>query len=341
MKKFLTFLLILILLLGGGALYGWNYYNGVGEKPLKTEEETILVTVEPNDNFSSVLNRLDNEGLLKNLLVTRIYFRYHPKETKLKPGTYTVHAQGTLHEIIEELNTGKDINEIVVTLPEGLNVERMGEVFEEKGMFTKDAFVNAVANYPTPTWLENLEGRRYAMEGFLFPSTYKFKRGQTPEYIVDYLYRAFVSQMNSIASELGTSIPTSKWNEVLTIAAMIEREAANTEEMPVISSVIYNRMAANMKLQIDATVVYALGLSAKDHVTLDDLKVVSPYNTYLNKGLPLGPIASPGAAAIKAALRPAQNTGYLYYVLNPATDSHFFTANYNEFLQKKAEYANN
>jgi UPF0755 protein len=339
LKKFLIFLLILILLIGGAALYGWNYYNDIGQRPLTTNEDLIEIVVEPNDNFSRLLTRLDDEGLVRNLLLTRIYFRNNPIETALKPGTFEVHGKGTLHEIITELNEGEDIYEITVTIPEGMTIERMGEVMEEKELFSKDAFIEAARNYIVPSWLENIDQRRYVLEGFLAPATYKFKKGQTPSYVVDTMYKAFVSRMFGIIEELDETLPTSEWNEIITIASMIEREAANIEEMPRISSVIYNRLAIRQKLQIDATVVYALGLNSKDTVTLDDLKVDSPFNTYVVGALPVGPISNPGAAAIKAALRP-EVTEYTYYVLDPAAGQHFFTSDYNEFLRKKGEFAN-
>lgn len=338
MKKFLIFLLILVLVFGGAALYGWNYYNEIGERPLTTDEEIIEITVEPNDNFSRLLTRLDEEGLVKNVLLTRVYFRLNPVETALKPGTFEVHGNGTLHEIISELNEGQDIYEITVVIPEGLTIEQMGEVFEEKGLFTKDEFIAATQNYIVPSWLENNEQRRHVLEGFLASATYKFKLGQKPGYVVDNMYKAFVNRMYSVIEELDENLPTSEWNEIVTIASMIEREAANNTEMPRVSSVIYNRLSKGQKLQLDATVVYSLGLTSKDRVTLDDLKVESPFNTYYINGLPVGPIASPGAAAIKAALKP-EYTEFIYYVLNPSLGEHFFTASYDEFLQKKNEFA--
>jgi UPF0755 protein len=340
LKKFLIFLLLLAVIIGGGALYGWNLYNSVGKHPLDTEEETLLIEVEPNDTLNKVLNKLENEGLLKNLLLTKVYLRYNPVESSLRPGTYEVNAQGSIEEIITELNEGKDLNEIIVTLPEGLTIEKMGEVFENAGMFTKDSFIAAAVSYPVPTWLEAVEGRRYVMEGFLAPNTYKFQKGQTADYVVNYLFKAFVKEMKDIGTELGKELTTDRWNRILTVASMIEREAGNVAEMPMISSVIYNRLAKDMPLQIDATVVYALGLNGTDKVTLDDLKVDSPYNTYKYKNLPLGPIANPGAAAIKAAITPLVSPN-IYYVLDPSKGEHFFTPNYNEFLQKKSEFSGN
>ena len=119
-------------------------------------------------------------------------------------------------------------------------------------------------------------------------------------------------------------------HQAVIIASMIESEAANDAERAQIASVIYNRLAAGMPLQIDATVMYALG-EHKEYLTEEDLQVDSPYNTYLNTGLPAGPICSPGLASLNAALNPA-DTGYLYYALDTETGTHNFYTNYNDFL---------
>jgi UPF0755 protein len=126
--------------------------------------------------------------------------------------------------------------------------------------------------------------------------------------------------------------------ELVTVASLVEKEAANPEERPLIAGVIYNRIRSGMPLQIDATVQYALG-KAKEDLKLDDLDVDSPYNTYRNPGLPPGPIASPGRESIQAALEPAQSD-YLYYVLEADGEEHFFTDDYEEFLEAKNQAEN-
>ncbi len=333
----MIFILVLAVLIGGAALYGWNLYQEAGEKPLKTDEQTMEITVESNDNFSRLFSRLDRQGLVKNLLLTRIYFKNNPVETNLKPGTFVVSAQGSLEEIITELNQGKDIYEIKVTIPEGMNIEGMAEIFEEAGLFSKRFFIDAVNSYITPSWLDNVDQRRFTLEGFLAPATYTLRKEQTPGYVVDLMYKTFVNRMYSIIEEKGLDLPTEEWNRVVTIASMIERETATIEEMPRISGVMQNRLNDNMRLQIDATVIYALGLTAKDKVTLDDLEVSSPYNTYKIGALPVGPISNPGEASIKAALEPEAHD-YIYYILDPTVGEHFFTRSYDEFLQKKREF---
>ena len=325
------------MLIGGTALYGWNLYQESGEQPLKADEETVEIVVEPNDTISRLLTRLDREGLMKNLLLTRFYFKNNPVETKLKPGTFMINSKGSLEEIIKELNQGKDIYEVKVVIPEGMTIEGMGEVFEEAGLFSKRSFIDAVDNYITPSWLSDVDQRRYTLEGFLAPATYTLKKEQTPGYVVDQMYKTFVNRMYDIIEKNKLDLPTEEWNRVVTIASMIERETATVEEMPRISGVMFNRLRESMRLQIDATVLYSLGLTSKDKVTLEDLEVISPYNTYRIKDLPVGPISNPGAAAILAALKP-EDHDYIYYILDPAAGQHFFTRSYDEFLRKKKEF---
>jgi UPF0755 protein len=126
--------------------------------------------------------------------------------------------------------------------------------------------------------------------------------------------------------------------ELLTVASLIEKEASNPEERPLVASVIYNRIRQDMPLQIDATVQYALE-RPKEELSLADLKVDSPYNTYKNIGLPPGPICSPGRQSLEAAINPAQ-TDHLYYVLKPNGEEHFFTSSYEKFLKMKQKYNN-
>lgn len=338
MKKFLIILLFILVIFGGAAFFGYSYYNGIGAEPLKSDEETITVAVESNDSLNRILDRLATEGRLRSLIVTKLYLRYNPLDTNIKKGTYLVRTDSSLEEMVRELREGKDINLVNVTIPEGYTITKMGEVFEKAGLFTKDRFIAAAEAFPVPDWVLDTEFRRYAMEGFLMPDTYGFEKGSTPEYAVERLYQAFVTRMEKLISDAGIDLPTSRWNRVITIAAMIEREAANAAEMPRVASVILNRLDIPMRLQIDATVVYALGKDSTDRVLLSDLEVDSPYNTYRVSGLPIGPIANPGVNAIKAALNPEQ-TDYIYYVLNPAAREHFFTNDYNEFLAKKKEFA--
>ncbi|MCA1740129.1 MAG: endolytic transglycosylase MltG [Actinobacteria bacterium] len=170
-------------------------------------------------------------------------------------------------------------------------------------------------------------------EGFLFPKQYEFGEGADAEQVVDRLleqYRMETEDLDFVAAEKRLNLTE---YELVTTASLIEKESANSEERPIIASIIYNRIRRSMPLQVDATILYVLDESKK-RLSLDDLEVDSPYNTYTNTGLPPGPIASPSRESIEAALKPAQ-TDYLYYVLEADGEKHFFTDDYDEFLETK------
>ena len=166
------------------------------------------------------------------------------------------------------------------------------------------------------------------LEGFLFPDTYEFYQGMTPEAAIDIFLKTFHSKLTAEMWQIADQKKLSM-REVVNIASMIEKEAANDDERAIIASVIYNRMKAGMPLGIDATIQYVLP-EHKETLTDEDLKIDSPYNTRTNKGLPPTPIASPGMASITAALKPAV-TNYYYYALDQATGKHKFFTNSSAF----------
>ena len=209
----------------------------------------------------------------------------------------------------------------------------MQEIFErleENGICTVEELYDAAAeytyNYSFLDWAETGDASR--LEGYLFPDTYEFYQGMQASSAINRFLLNFhgklTADMYAQAEELQITL-----HQAVIIASMIESEAANDSERALIASVIYNRLAAGMPLQIDATVMYALG-EHKDYLTEEDLQVDSPYNTYLNTGLPAGPICNPGLASINAALNP-ESTNYLYYALNTETGEHQFFTNYAEF----------
>src|ERR671939_1142585 len=172
-------------------------------------------------------------------------------------------------------------------------------------------------------------------EGYLFPAKYDFEKSVTAPQIVDRLLEQYLLETQDLDFADAKERLDLTENQVVTVASLIEKEAANPEEKPLIASVIYNRMRKDTPLQIDATIQYALK-RPKASLSMADLKVDSPYNTYQNKGLPPGPICSPGRESLQAALNPA-DTNYLYYVLEADGQKHFFTSDYDEFLRAKAK----
>lgn len=328
---FLSIAVLILILLGGSFLY----YNSVINHPLKGSEE-IEVIVNKGDTLYNLLSKLKNEGKLKNLPLTKLYIKINSVSGNIKPGNYKIQSDITLGNFIDEIKKGNEAdNSVKVTIPEGFDINKIALKLQEAGLVEKEAFINSVKDYAAPEYIKSSKDKKYNIEGFLFPDTYSFKKGSSNNEIIEKMMKRFEEVLEESEKELNKSVSKDKIEETIIIASMIEKEARNKEEMPIIASVMKNRINKKMPLQIDATVLYALG-THKEIVTYKDLEVNSPYNTYKIPSLPAGPIASPGKEAIKAAINPAE-TNYLYYLYDKK-GSHFFTADYNEFLKKKNEF---
>ncbi|WP_426349254.1 endolytic transglycosylase MltG [Alloiococcus sp. CFN-8] len=333
-KKVITIILVFFLIALAGGIF---YYNTVVNNPFSSDEEKVLITIEKEDTLYKLLGSLKEEGKIKNTALIKIYIKLNNIDGNIKPGTYEISTKDNLASFLNIISQGNEKeNSIRVTIPEGFDVEKIAKTLEENGLSTYDEFINAVKGYPIPEYITLSTEKKYNLEGFLFPDTYEFKKDSVPEDIIRIMLTRFEEVLQEIAKDQNTQIPKEDIERYIIMASMIEKEAKTKEEMSTIASVIYNRLEIPMKLQIDATVIYALG-EHKEILTYDDLKVISPYNTYIIDTLPIGPIASPGREAIKAALKP-DTTNYIYYLYNPEAGNHYFTNDYNDFLQKKSEF---
>jgi UPF0755 protein len=298
------------------------------------EEESVTVTVEQGDTLSSVADKLEEAGVIGSATVFKLESRVQGGETQIKVGEYSFVPGEDSEQILETLSSGESVSAFTITVPEGLNLEQTARVVEGEGDIPAEEFESAAAR--TDYGYDFLEDPAIrTTEGFLFPKKYEFERGVDATQVVNRLLRQYLLEKEGLDFARAQDRFNLTEYELVTVASLVEKESANPEERPLIAGVIYNRVRSGMPLQIDATVQYALG-KAKEDLKLDDLDVDSPYNTYRNPGLPPGPIASPGRESIQAALEPAQ-TDYLYYVLEADGEKHFFTDNYEEFLEAKEE----
>ncbi|CAM2078060.1 MAG: endolytic transglycosylase MltG [uncultured Clostridium sp.] len=301
------------------------------KKPLKISDSEV-VNVQEGDSFYSIINRLSSENKIKSPLIIKIYTKLTGLDLEVIPGSHTLDKSMSINDIAKTLKDTNNANAITITIPEGFNVEDIAARVEEKGICTKDEFLNAVKSYPLPSYVKDNPDKRYNLEGFLFPDTYNFEVGVQPEYIIETMIKRFEEVWGKITE--GLDIKEDDIEKVINVASIIEKEARVDEDRPLIASVIYNRLDQDMPLQIDATVIYAHGYYI-ENVRNRHLAIESKYNTYLHKGLPVGPICNPGAPSIEAALNPA-TTNYLFYLL-ASDDEHYFTDNYDDFLKKKEE----
>ncbi|GAA0077967.1 endolytic transglycosylase MltG [Clostridium sp. CTA-5] len=332
--KRLVFFIILITVILISSIGVILYKNAIN-KPLKSNENVTIVEVRYGEGVYGVLDRLQKEGKLTNKYFIKLNLMLNKKNIDLKEGIYEVNSKVNLNELISILNNESDNQKLKkLTIPEGYDIDKIAKKVEEEGFCSKDAFLNAVKNYPVPEFVKQDENKRYNLEGFLYPDTYLLKDDVTPDFIIKVMLRRFTEVLGNIENDLGIDIKNEDLEKTITIASMIENEARYDKDRSLISSVIYNRLNDNMKLQLDATVIYALGYHV-DVVLNKHLAIDSPYNTYKYSGLPVGAICNPGKESIKAALNP-EKTDYLFYILQD-NGYHYFCNNYDDFLKKKKE----
>ena len=324
---FLLFIIIVV----GAYLYIAPYLS------TSFHEEATEVLVPEGVSLNYVADLL----LEKNIIKNKIWFKYRAKkegvDRKIKPGSYLIDTGLDLDDIFQLLEKGVPETPLVVTIPEGFTLYQIANRIEKAGLGPAEEFIQETEALYEKKGLDfDTYDLHYRMEGYLYPETYHFNKKQGLDEIVatmaDTMEGVFTEEYRQRAEEMGLSL-----HELLTIASLIEREAYNDEERATIAGVIYNRLAIDMILQIDATVIYGVG-KGQEHikrVLTIHLKDDSPFNTYRHKGLPPGPIASPSKASIHASLYPDKHD-YLYYVMGE--DGHVFNQYYEDHLEADAKY---
>lgn len=288
-----------------------------------------------------VAKELAENGLVEHEWLFKLFSALTGSDTKLRPGTYTLDTSMDYRAIITNLGSSSANRATVsVTFVEGSTVDQIFALMEEKGVASVESLQDMAATHDYAfSFLQDIPlGDYHRLEGYLFPDTYEFYLNEDPKTAINRLLvnfdARFTDEMRALVAETEYSI-----HDIVTIASLVEKETDGTDEKQ-ISSVIYNRLnnpgyETAGKLQVDATLVYINGGQTP---TEADKDIDSPYNTYLYQGLPAGPIANPGMAAINAALNPDE-TGYYYYVLNPETNRHEFSKTYNEHVNLVNKYA--
>ena len=278
-----------------------------------------------------VAKQLKDAGIIKYKGLFELYCSVSHAKTKIDPGTYELSTNYDYRALVKKMQVGSGAMVTTkVTIPEGYTMEQIFHKLEDENVCSYDDLMDAAANYSYNYSFidQSMQGDAKRLEGFLFPDTYEFYQGMQASSAINKFLENFhdrlTAEMLEKADERGMTM-----QEVVTVASMIEKEAANDDERAMIAAVIYNRIEAGMPLQIDSTIMYVLP-EHKDLLTVEDTKIDSPYNTYQNKGLPPTPIANPGLASIKATLSPA-STQALYYALDAESGTHKFFTNYGEF----------
>lgn len=317
-----------VFLLAASAGVVWWQVRPVGEGTART------VVIPPGTTTREIGERLASAGLVRGPRVLMIAALVRGATGRLRHGEYAFAPSQSALEIVDILVRGESILHRV-TIPEGFTVRQIADAFTGAGLVDRHRFLDLALrggrSLARPTLAELPID---SLEGYFFPDTYALPRGLDEAAVIGHLLDRFDAMVGpdvrAAARARGLTL-----HHLLTVASMIEREARVPGERAVIAGVIYNRLTRGLRLEIDATVLYALGRH-KEVLTTADLAVPSPYNTYRHVGLPPGPIANPGLASIAAAAAPA-DVSYLYYVRRP-DGSHQFSRTFQEHRDAVRRY---
>lgn len=343
--RWLRNLVFTILLLAGFGVVGYYYIDYTLQSPIRSNE--IKLKIPPHTTLKEIGSILEENNLIRDSRFFRYYAIYKGK-TNLIAGNYIIDINDNLDDILEKIAAGKqDI--VKVDIPTGFTVDKIANRLEAKLHIKKEDFYKEVNRSKAQFEFEkqipvNQKGRKYKLEGYLYPAAYEFRKGDTAEQVVNAMLSKFEQETKKLDYKNGLSSRHLTLDQWVIYASLLEKEAFDPEELPTIASVIQNRLKAGMELKIDASVVYAFSLTGqkKERLTYNDLEIKSPYNLYQMKGLPIGPIASPSQDALLAVLKPA-NTKYLYYCAkNDGTGQHYFAitgAEHEQNVKKSKENA--
>jgi UPF0755 protein len=278
---------------------------------------------------NSIAEKLESAGVIRSRVAFRLLHYTQPRR-QLKAGEYKFRDSANAIQVFNRMVRG-DVVIHTVVIPEGYNVFEIAEAVEDAGLGKKEEFLK-IALHDTAL-VNSFAPHAKSLEGYLYPDTYHFTRSMTMEEIATAMVRRF--QRESVRLDLGPDL-----HQLVTLASIVEKETANPDERRVIAGVYTNRLKRGMALDADPTVAYAAMLKGKYKGTIyeHDLQANSPYNTYKNPGLPPGPIANPGEAALLAAQNPDSNR-YLYFVaIGDGSGRHHFSATLDEHTRNVAAY---
>ena len=326
MRKTLRYILILaivgVLIIGGGlgALY-------LVPNTFAQDDGTQVLVIEKGQTGSEIADMLFERGLIRSTQGFKLWLYLSGTNDKLQTGHYQIPNKVTVRELISLLQEGH-VESIRVTIPEGYTVGDIAIVLEKNQIMKAKDFLAEAKTYVPYPYMKGTKPATYPVEGFLFPSTYEIPVGATPREVIqmmaDEMNRYLTPAVKKQIQAQHMSI-----HDFVTLASIVERESLFDADRPTIAGVFKKRLAHGIPLQSDATISYVLGY-AKENVTIGDTQLQSPYNTYVSKGLPPGPIANPGKKSLDAVLH-SENTDYLYFVADKEGHNHF-SKTYEEHL---------
>jgi UPF0755 protein len=322
MKKYI--LLFVIVSFSASIFAGFQFLNSSPNEKISSTQFTI----EKGQNIERIANNLKRKGFIRSELFFLALIRLSGNARTVKSGQYNLHSGMRSTEILQKFVRGV-VATIKFTIPEGFIIRQIADLLEKEGVVSAEEFIAATENSRI---LEKYKIPFNNAEGFLFPDTYIVAKDLSAEQIVDFMIERFFSNLRNISSR---EYEIEEMKKMVIIASLVEKEAQLESERPVISAVFYNRLEKGKRLESCATIQYILG-KTKERLLYSDLRIDSPYNTYLNGGLPPGPISNPGLGSLKAAIEPA-DVDYLFFV-SKRDGSHFFSATYEEHLEAIRRY---
>ena len=361
-KAFFISLLIFLGLISAGGYFGYQYVQSSLQPVDASSKQYVTVQIPEGANVQEIGKTLEDAGLIKHGLVFSLYAKYK-NYADLKSGYYNLQKSMSTEDIIHELQKGGTAEAqepalATLTIPEGYTIDQMAQAVGQlqgdfKEPLTADAFLakvqddnfisQAVAKYPS--LLESLpskeSGVRYRLEGYLFPATYSIKESTTIESLIDEMLAAMDKTLAPHYSTIKSKNLTV--NELLTIASLVEKEGAKTEDRKLIAGVFYNRLNLGMPLQSNIAILYAQGklgqkISLADDAGIDT-SINSPYNVYTNLGLMPGPVDSPSLDAIESSINQTKSEN-LYFVADVTDGKVYYASNKEEHDRNVAEHVN-
>lgn len=319
------------------------FIGSMGKALDESSTSAVSITVASGMGTAQIAESLEEQSVIDSADKFRLWSRLKGFDSKYKAGTYSL-SPSMDYEAIAEILVGGKVDTVSFTIPEGYTIYQTAKSLSEQGLGEEKKFTEILEGKyfdEKYTFLKDAQDNKNHLEGYVFPNTYTVDKSMSEEQIIDVMLNQFdkdLYAMYTSAKESGNEYAARySLNEILTIASIIERECGVDNERPMVASVIYNRLNSDMALQMCSTVQYVLG-KQKAVLSIADTQIESPYNTYLNAGLPPGPICSPGKASFEAALNP-DDTDYLYFVLSEKLDgTSNFSKDYDKFLKDKVAY---
>lgn len=325
-RVLMTLGVVLVLIIG----VAYFFY---GLQPSSDIDAPREFKIAKGDSFRIIGAHLSRESFIKSISVFKLYAFITGKAQKFQPGVYEISSAMSVPQIADILTIGKR-NDVFVTIPEGSTVKDIDAILSASGVLSE----NTITNYSLELFKADYPflGQMNSLEGFLFPDSYYFEMGSSPQTVVRRILDNFMKKAWPLLSD------SKNWYDTLTLASYLEREVPKFEERRIVAGILLKRLAIKMPLQVDATISYAKcggrfrgceGIK----VMRDDLTFFSPFNTYERLGWTPTPISNPGAEAIKAALTPVQSQ-YFYYLSASSTKETFFSKTLDEHNRKRVKY---